>query len=66
MKDLGSGEEDRMNSKVKTDKQGESDYILEAKLGLQAKSQRVPPLAPAGPLYKWPGLRVLIGYDTNS
>jgi hypothetical protein len=59
MKDLGSGEEVRqINSKVKTDKQGKSNYILETKLGLQAKSQCVPPLAPPGPLYRWPGLRV--------
>jgi hypothetical protein len=52
MKDLGSGEEGRrMNSKVKTSKQGESDCILETKLRLQAKSQRVLPPAAPSPLY---------------
>jgi hypothetical protein len=50
----------------KTDKQGKYDCIIETKLGLQAKSQCVPPSAPLGPLYRWPGPRVLVGNDTNS
>jgi hypothetical protein len=54
-----------MNSKVKVDKQGESDCIIETKLGLQAKSQRLTLLAPPGPLYRWLDLGVLVGYDTN-
>jgi hypothetical protein len=67
MKDFGSGEEvHRMNSKVKIDKQGESNCIIETNLGLQAKSQCVPPPAPLVPLYRWLGLRVLVGYDTIS
>jgi hypothetical protein len=53
---LGSGSRERqMNSEVKVDKQGQSDCIIETKLGLQAKSQRLPPPAPCGPLYRWPG-----------
>jgi hypothetical protein len=67
MKDLGSGEEvHQMNSKVKTYKKGKSDYIIETKQGLQAKFEHVPPPAPLVPLYWWPGLKVLVGYDTNS
>jgi hypothetical protein len=56
----------QMNSKVKIVKQGESNCILDTKLELQAKSQCDLRPAPPGPLYRWPGLRVLVGCDTNS
>jgi hypothetical protein len=66
IKNFGSGEKvRRMNSKVNR-QQGESDCIIETKLGLQAKSQRVPLSAPLGLLYRWSGLRGLVGYDTTS
>jgi hypothetical protein len=46
----GRGASDEL--KDKTSKQGELDCIIETKLGLQARSQRVPPPAPPGPLYR--------------
>jgi hypothetical protein len=52
--------------KGKTDKQGKYDCIIKTKLGLQGRSQCVPPPAPPGPLYRWPGPRVMVGYDINS
>jgi hypothetical protein len=56
-----------MNSKIKIDKQGKSDYIIETKLGLQAKSRRLHPPAPHGSLYiGGQVLRVPVGCDTNS
>jgi hypothetical protein len=52
--------------KGKADKQGEYDCIIKTKLWLQARSQCVPPPAPPSPLHRWPGPRVLVGYDTKS
>jgi hypothetical protein len=46
----GRGASDELEGKIS--KQGELDCIIEAKLGLQARSQRVPPWTPPGPLYR--------------
>jgi hypothetical protein len=57
----------RINSKVKTNKQGEYDYIDEMKLRVYKLDLNVSsPSAPPGPLYRWPGLRVPVKCDTNS
>jgi hypothetical protein len=67
MKDFGSGERgasDELKGKASAN-QGKYDYIIKIKLGLHARSQCVPPPAPPGPLYRWPGPIVLVGYDTN-
>jgi hypothetical protein len=67
MKDLGSGGRGASDEfEHKADKPSEYDCIIETKLGLQARSQRVPPLAPLGPFYRWPSPGVLVGYDTIS
>jgi hypothetical protein len=50
----------------KADKQGEYNCITETNLGLQARYQCAPPLAPPGPLYRLLGPRVLVEYVTNS
>jgi hypothetical protein len=66
MKDLGSGKRtsDELEGK-NSDKQGETCSIIETKLGLQAKSWCVLRRPLLAPLYRWLGLEVLVGFDTN-
>jgi hypothetical protein len=49
-----------------SDKQGESDCILETKLGFTIQILGSPLLAPPRPLYRWLGPRVLVRHYTNS
>jgi hypothetical protein len=56
-----------MNSKAMDWKnKAELVILLRQSLRLQAKSRCVPGRPLLAPLYRWPGLEVLVGFDTDS
>jgi hypothetical protein len=56
-----------MNSKAKDWTNKAKPMILfRQSLQLQAKSRCVPGWPLLAPLYRWPGLEVLVGFDTDS
>jgi hypothetical protein len=49
-----------------SDKQGEYRCILRVNLeSILAQSRRVPSRPLLAPIYRWPGLEDLVGFDTN-
>jgi hypothetical protein len=56
----------RMNSKVKISQTRRGLVFIENKRGIQlARSQSVPGQPLLAPLYRWPGLEDLVGFNTN-
>jgi hypothetical protein len=56
----------RMNSKVKVSQTRRGLVCVENKRGTQlAQSQSVPSRPPLAPLYRWPGLKEPVEFNTN-
>jgi hypothetical protein len=56
----------RMNSKVHVSQTRRDYACIENKHGIQlAQSQSVPGRPLLAPIYKWPGLKDLVGFNTN-
>jgi hypothetical protein len=56
----------RINSKVKISQTRQGFVCIEIKRGIQlAQSQSVPSRPLLAPIYRWPGLEDLVGFDTN-
>jgi hypothetical protein len=65
--ELRIGERGRqMNSKVKVSQTRHDYACIENKCGTQlAQSQSIPDRPLLAPIYRWPGLKDQIGFDTN-
>jgi hypothetical protein len=60
------GREHRMNSKVKVSQTRHDNACIENKCGTQsAQSQSVPGRPLLAPIYRWPGLKDPIRFNTN-
>jgi hypothetical protein len=62
---MGKRASDELGGKG-SDKHGGTCDIIETKLVLQAKSRCVLHRPLLAPLYRWPGLEVLVEFDTDS
>jgi hypothetical protein len=60
------GRERRMNSKVKVSQTRRDYACIENKRGIQlTQSQSVPGQPLLASIYRWPGLKDLVGFNTN-